>query len=171
MKNNEKISPIPEISDSAIFRTFFANLIEISTNGIIFWNLSRNSEKKSTKISEKKRKNRRKKCRKIGKMNFHFFIRPKILTIFGWNFEVWAVQKYVDLVDLVKTFPTNIYLQRSASIQPRMSLSKFWGDFSFLFIRLLSAAGASSTWPLPQPCAHQQKAGSSSNCRLISSSS
>ena len=90
-------------------------------------------KKKSTKISEKKRKNRRKKYRKIGKNEFSFFIRAKILTIFGWNFEVWAVQRYVDLVDLVKTFPTNIYLQRSASIQPRMSLSKFWGDF-FIFI-------------------------------------
>ena len=24
-----------------------------------------------------------------------FFIREKMLTIFGWNFEIWAVQKYV----------------------------------------------------------------------------
>ena len=30
-----------------------------------------------------------------------------MLTIFGWNFEIWAVQKYVNLVnlvDLVKRF-------------------------------------------------------------------
>ena len=35
------------------------------------------------------------------------------------------MQKYVHLVDLVKSFPTNIYLQNLASIQPRTSPSKF----------------------------------------------
>ena len=47
------------------------------------------------------------------------------------------MQKYVNLVDLVKSFPTSIYLQKSASIQPRTSLSKFGGKFNSLFIRLL----------------------------------
>ena len=49
----------------------------------------------------------------------------KSLTKFGWNFECWAVQKRVNLVDLVKSFQTSIYLQTLASIQPRTSLSKF----------------------------------------------
>ena len=44
----------------------------------------------------------------------------------------------VNLVDLVKSFPTSIYLQKSASIQPRTSLSKFGGKFNSLFIRLLN---------------------------------
>ena len=42
------------------------------------------------------------------------------------------MQKFVNLVDLVKSFPTiryfipkSIYLQRFVSIQPRTSLSKF----------------------------------------------
>ena len=35
------------------------------------------------------------------------------------------MQKYVNLVDLVKSFQTSIYLQKSASIQPRTGLSKF----------------------------------------------
>ena len=35
------------------------------------------------------------------------------------------MQKHVNLVDLVKSFPTNVYLQNLASIQPRTSLSKF----------------------------------------------
>ena len=48
------------------------------------------------------------------------------------------MQKYVNLVDLVKSFPTRIYLQKSASIQPRTSLSKLGGKFNSLFIRLLS---------------------------------
>ena len=35
------------------------------------------------------------------------------------------MQKFVNLVDLVKGFPTTICLQRFVSIQPRTSLSKF----------------------------------------------
>ena len=35
------------------------------------------------------------------------------------------MQKHVDLVDLVKSFPTNIYLQNFASIQKRTSPVKF----------------------------------------------
>jgi len=72
------------------------------------------------------------------KSEIHYSFAKKMLTIFGWNFEIWAVQKYVNLVDLVKSFPTSIYLQKSASIQPRTSLSKFGGKFNSLFIRLLS---------------------------------
>ena len=45
----------------------------------------------------------------------------KFVTKICWNIEVWAVQKHVNLADLVKSFPTNIYLQKSASIQPRTS--------------------------------------------------
>ena len=59
------------------------------------------------------------------------------------------MKKYVDLVDLVKSSPKSIqifssyldvfsvYLQKSASIQPRTSLSKFGGKFNSVFIRLL----------------------------------
>ena len=32
----------------------------------------------------------------------HLFDREKMLTIFGWNFEIWAVQKYENLGDLEK---------------------------------------------------------------------
>ena len=35
------------------------------------------------------------------------------------------MQKHVNLVDLVKSFPTNIYLQNLASIQKRTSPKKF----------------------------------------------
>ena len=49
----------------------------------------------------------------------------KRLTKFCWNIEVWAGQKHVNLVDLVKSFPTNIFLQNLASIQQRTSLIKF----------------------------------------------
>ena len=53
------------------------------------------------------------------------------------------MQKNVNLVDLVKSFPTSIYLQKSASIQPRTSLSKFGRKFNSLFIRLLRRAAGS----------------------------
>ena len=49
----------------------------------------------------------------------------KGLTNFFWNIEVWAVQKHANLVDLVKSFPTNILLQNLASIQERTSPLKF----------------------------------------------
>ena len=40
-------------------------------------------------------------------------------------------------VDLGESFPTSIYLQKSASIQPRTSPWKFGGKFNSIFIRLL----------------------------------
>ena len=53
------------------------------------------------------------------------------------------MQKHVktSIVDLVKNFPTNIYLQKSASIQSRKSLTKFGGDSINLFIRLSKFGG------------------------------
>ena len=47
----------------------------------------------------------------------------KSLTKFGWNFECWALQKRANLLDLVKNFPTSIYLHNSASI-PRPMYTK-----------------------------------------------
>ena len=44
---------------------------------------------------------------------------------FFWTIQVWAVQKHVNLVDLVKSFPANIYLQNLASIQKRTSPVKY----------------------------------------------
>ena len=40
------------------------------------------------------------------------------------------MQKYVNLVDLVKSFPTSIYLQKSASIQPRSLAPQSLGENS-----------------------------------------
>ena len=41
-------------------------------------------------------------------------------------------------VDLGESFPTSIYLQKSASIQPRTSPSKFGRKYSILFNRVLT---------------------------------
>ena len=54
------------------------------------------------------------------------------------NIEVSAMQKHVNLVDFVKSVPTNIYLQNLASIQPRTSPSKFGENYSILFTGVLS---------------------------------
>ena len=61
------------------------------------------------------------------------------------------MQKYVNLVDLVKSFPTRIYLMKSALIQPRTSPSKFGGKFNSLFTSLLSPETPGAPGPaLPQ---------------------
>ena len=60
------------------------------------------------------------------------------------------MQKHVNLVDLVKSFPTNIYLQNLASIQKRTSLVKFAhlaeksgkGSISNLSTKVISAMQA-----------------------------
>ena len=49
----------------------------------------------------------------------------KISAIFNENFEIRERCKGVHCVDLGESFPTSIYLQKSASIQPRTSLVKF----------------------------------------------
>ena len=54
-----------------------------------------------------------------------------MLTIFGLNFEIEERCKGVHCVDLGESFPTSIYLQKSASIQPRTSPSKFGGKIQF----------------------------------------
>ena len=56
------------------------------------------------------------------------------------------MQKHVNLVDLVKSFPTNIFLQHLASIQKRTSPVKFddlaekteYGPISNLFTKAFS---------------------------------
>ena len=50
--------------------------------------------------------------------------------------------KGVHCVDLGESFPTSIYLQKSASIQPRTSPSKFGGKYSILFNRVLRRGSA-----------------------------
>ena len=47
---------------------------------------------------------------------------------FCWNVKIWAVQKYVNLVYIVKSFLKSIYLRKSASIHPKTSLSSFGSD-------------------------------------------
>ena len=61
-----------------------------------------------------------------------------MLTLFGGNFEIEERCKGVHCVDLGESFPTSIYLMKSASIQPRTSPSKFGGKFNSLFICLLN---------------------------------
>ena len=62
----------------------------------------------------------------------------KKLAIFDEKIEIRERCKGVHRVDLGESFPTSIYLQKSASIQPRTSPSKFGGNFNSSFIRLLT---------------------------------
>ena len=76
--------------------------------------------------------------RKWKKSEIQVFNREKMLTIVGWNFEIEERCKGVHCVDLGESLPTSIYLQKSASIQPRTSPSKFVGKYSILFTGVLN---------------------------------
>ena len=58
-------------------------------------------------------------------------------AIFDEKIEIRERCQGVHCVDLGESFPTSIYLQKSASIQPRTSPSKFEGKFNSLFTSLL----------------------------------
>ena len=55
-------------------------------------------------------------------------------------------------VDLGESFPTSIYLQKSASIQPRTSSSQFEGKFNSIFTRLLSPGAGRGGRRRPRAC-------------------
>ena len=60
------------------------------------------------------------------------------MAIFYEKIEIEERCKGVHCVDLGESFPTSIYLQKSASIQPRTSPSKFGENYSILFNRVLN---------------------------------
>ena len=134
------------------FSSLFSQIRSKKRHTSLFSGICREIRTKFHLKFAEKLQNSTQKWKKIGNS---LFIRGKMLTIFGWNFEIWAVQKYVNLVDLVKSFPASIYLQKSASIQPRTSLSKFEVIYSLLFIRLLTTRrlGWAATAATPSsPC-------------------
>ena len=63
--------------------------------------------------------------------SFYSFL-PKLWRVFCWNFEFWAVQKQINLLDLEKCCKMSIWLQKSVSIQPRTRLSKFGENESII---------------------------------------
>ena len=65
------------------------------------------------------------------KSEIQLFNREKKLAIFDEKIEIRERCKGVHCVDLGESFPTRIYLQKSASIQPRTSPSKFGGKIQF----------------------------------------
>ena len=65
-----------------------------------------------------------------------------MLTIFGWNFEIWAVQKYVNLVDLAKSYLLAKIGVDTAENEPLEVWLIFKNYYSILFIRFLSQGAA-----------------------------
>jgi len=58
-------------------------------------------------------------------------------TIYCWTFKIWAVQKYVSVVDLVKIFPLSIYLKnrrRYSRERASQSLAVIQFIHSFMFM-------------------------------------
>ena len=66
------------------------------------------------------------------------------MAIFDEKNEIRERCKGVHCVDLGESFPTSIYLQKSASIQPSTSPSKFGEKYSILFTGVLNRGGAVS---------------------------
>jgi len=109
-KWNEKwnFSQIPEIS--SIFRIFLALFLKIFRTFVISWNFyeflnyyfSWNSDKISSK-SSRKITNFIDFCWNENE-NENVSFRQNFGRVFSWNFEVWAVQRNVNLVDLEKSW-------------------------------------------------------------------
>ena len=72
------------------------------------------------------------------------------MAIFDEKIEIGERCKGVHCVDLGESFPTSIYVQKSASIQPRTSPSKFGGKFNSVFTSLLSLARRDAGGEHPQ---------------------
>jgi hypothetical protein len=75
-------------------------------------------------------------------------IRISLIFLKSESFGFGAVQRFANLVDLVKRFPTSIYLQKSASIQLKRastSLRYRWGSLGSLgsFSSVVSKGGGS----------------------------
>ena len=94
-----------------------------------------NSEKKNFHKKLDVKSNCNVKIAKI-RMNwiFMYSILPKLWQLFCWIFEDLSGAKVCTSCrsrqELPNFIPTNIYLQNLASIQPRMSLSKFGEKYS-----------------------------------------
>ena len=109
---------------SAIFEFVFANLIE-NRQTSLFSGIWREIREKNSKKNRRKMQNSTKKLNK--KSEIQSFNRENILAISDEKIEIRERCKGVHCVDLGESFPTSIYLQKSASIQPRTSSSKFGG--------------------------------------------
>ena len=90
----------------------------------------------------------------------------KSLTSVCWNFEIWAVRRIANLVDLEKCWKMTIYLQKSVSIQPRTRpRSSFSGEWVSLRVshseptreplreeRNFQSLTDWKNWPIPKFC-------------------
>ena len=103
-KWNEKwnFSQIPEIS--SIFRIFLALFLKIFRTFVISWNFSWNSDKISSKFSRKITKFIDFCWNENENENENVSFRQNFGRVFSWNFEVWAVQRNINLVDLEKSW-------------------------------------------------------------------
>ena len=91
------------------------------------------------------------------------------MAIFDEKIEIRERCKGVHCVDLGESFPTSIYLQKSVSIQPRTSPSKFGGKFNSLFICLLSREPSAmhAKFAISQPESSARPAPSSRSERCL----
>ena len=88
-------------------------------------------------------------------MKFITSIAKKMLAIFDEKIEIRERCKGVQCVDLGESFPTSIYLQKSASIQPRTSPSKFVGEL----FNIIHSRPYSKCWKPGRGCPGRPRRG------------
>ena len=150
---------------SAIVEFVFANLVENRQTSLFFWNLARNPGEKLSKIRRKMQNSTKKFQENEKNRKFNFSIAKTIWRFFTTKlrlengfprfsgFDSKTVQRSalcrsrreLSSFSNRQLIPTSIYLQKSASIQPRTSPSKFGGKYSILFTGVLSAASFGRT--------------------------
>ena len=72
--------------------------------------------------------------RNMKKSEIHFSFAKKMLTIFGWNFEIWAVQKYVVDIFIISFSSSVLFSQKThkcKSCRSRQKLSNKYSRFIF----------------------------------------
>ena len=92
------------------FSQFFQNFLQFSANFDIFWRCSWNSDKISSRFRRKIPIFMRFSWN-LNWINYSTYSKmTKLWRLFCWNFEIWAVQKYENLVDLENPEKMSIWL-------------------------------------------------------------
>ena len=92
------------------FSQFFQNFLQLSANFDIFWRCSWNSDKISSRFRRKIPILMRFSWN-LNWINYSTYSKmTKLWRLFCWNFEIWAVQKYENLVDLENPEKMSIWL-------------------------------------------------------------
>ena len=133
------------ISSCTFYQHFSISAISFSIS-VKFRQILMNNLQKNSQFHQKKRNEKKWNEMKWNEMKWNLFIPPKIWTIFCWNFEIWAAQRIVNLVDLKNPEKMRLLSLSELSIQKRTSLLKFGGQNFIISIDSLVVVGVNNFW-------------------------